>query len=119
MGDQIDTNIRRRPPRWLVAAVTTVTAWLVAFLVVMALLTVFREQLASLPVALRALVISGVLVTLMVNVVMPVLGGAVVRVLTGMMRRGHAREPGQPGGRGHQPQLQTSARPRTSQGNSQ
>jgi hypothetical protein len=86
MGDQIDTDNPRRPQRWLVAAVTTVTAWLVAFLVVMALLTLFREQLASLPVALRALVISGVLVTLMVNLVMPVLGGAVVRMLAGRTR---------------------------------
>ena len=82
MDDLVDTDSPRRPQRWLVAAVTTVIAWLVAFLVVMALLTLFREQLASLPVALRALVISGVLVTLMVNLVMPVLGGAVVRLLS-------------------------------------
>jgi antibiotic biosynthesis monooxygenase (ABM) superfamily enzyme len=86
MGDEIDTDNPRRPQRWLVAAVTTATAWLVAFLLVMALLTLFGDQLASLPVALRALVISGVLVTLMVNLVMPVLGGAVVLMLAGRTR---------------------------------
>jgi antibiotic biosynthesis monooxygenase (ABM) superfamily enzyme len=97
MDDQVDTETPRRPRRWLVAAVTTVTAWFVAFLVVMALLTLFRTQLASLPVALRALVISGVLVTLMVNLVMPVLGGAVVRMLAGRTRPRRASMPGKPG----------------------
>src|SRR4029453_9492535 len=108
MGDEIDTDNPRRPQRWLVAAVTTVTAWLVAFVVVMALLTLFREQLASLPVALRALVISGVLVTLMVNLVMPVLGGAGVRVLAGGIRPRLAGGPGQSGSRAQQPQQRTA-----------
>jgi hypothetical protein len=107
MGEQIDTDNPRRPQRWLVAAVTTVTAWLVAFVVVMALLTLFREQLASLPVALRALVISGVLVTLMVNLVMPALGGAVVRMLVSRTRPRLAGGPGQSGIRAPQPQLRT------------
>lgn len=107
MDDLVDTDSPRRPQRWLVAAVTTVTAWLVAFLVVMALLTLFREQLASLPVALRALVISGVLVTLMVNLVMPVLGGAVARTLAGGTRPRYAPGPGEPGVRAQQPQLRT------------
>jgi hypothetical protein len=39
------------------------------------------------PLALRALVISGVLVTLVVNLVMPVLGGAVVHMLAAGPRR--------------------------------
>jgi hypothetical protein len=108
VGEQIDTDNPRRPRRWLVAAVTTVTAWLVAFLVVMALLTLFREQLASLPVALRALVISGVLVTLMVNLVMPVLGGAVVRVLAGRTRPRLASGRGESGIRVQQPQQRTA-----------
>jgi antibiotic biosynthesis monooxygenase (ABM) superfamily enzyme len=60
---------------------TTLAAWLVAFLVVTALLTVFGDQLGALPLALRALVISGVLVALMVNVVMPVLSSALGRSL--------------------------------------
>ena len=68
-----------------------------AFLVVMALLTLFRTQLASLPVALRAMVISGVLVTLMVNFVMPVLGGAVVRMLARRTRPRLASAPREPG----------------------
>jgi hypothetical protein len=104
MSDQIDTETPHRPRRWLVAAVTTLPAWFVAFLVVMALLTLFRTQLASLPVELRALVISGVLVTLMVNVIMPVLGGAVVRMLAGRTwpRPAWRREPSI---RGQQSQL--------------
>jgi antibiotic biosynthesis monooxygenase (ABM) superfamily enzyme len=70
-----------RAPRWLAPVATTLGAWLVAFLVVTALLTVFGDELKSLPLTLRALVISGVLVALMVNVVMPVLGTAVARWL--------------------------------------
>jgi antibiotic biosynthesis monooxygenase (ABM) superfamily enzyme len=69
---------------------TTLGAWLVAFLVVTALLTVFGDELGSLPLALRALVISGVLVALMVNLVMPVLGAAVARWVAGPPRTGSA-----------------------------
>jgi antibiotic biosynthesis monooxygenase (ABM) superfamily enzyme len=61
---------------WPVRVATTLVAWLVAFVVVTSLLTLFGDELGSLPPALRALVISGVLVTLMVNLVMPVLGQA-------------------------------------------
>ena len=60
---------------------TTLAAWLVAFGVVTTLLTVFGDQLKALPLALRALVISGVLVALMVNLVMPALSVAVARRL--------------------------------------
>jgi antibiotic biosynthesis monooxygenase (ABM) superfamily enzyme len=73
-----------RAPRWLAPVATTLAAWLVAFLVVTALLTVIGDQLGSLPLALRALVISGVLVALMVNVVMPVLSSALGRSLAGL-----------------------------------
>jgi hypothetical protein len=72
-----------RAPRWLAPVATTLGAWLVAFLVVTALLTVFGDQLGSLSLTLRALVISGVLVALMVNLVMPVLSVAVARFLAG------------------------------------
>jgi antibiotic biosynthesis monooxygenase (ABM) superfamily enzyme len=51
----------------------------VAFVVATALLTLFGDELGSLPLALRALVISGVLVALMVNLVMPVLSVAIAR----------------------------------------
>ena len=66
---------RRAPvPRpWLVRLATTLTAWLVAWLVVVALLSLLGDELGSLPLALRALAISGVLVALMANLVMPVL----------------------------------------------
>jgi antibiotic biosynthesis monooxygenase (ABM) superfamily enzyme len=72
-----------RTPRWLAPLVTTLAAWLAAYLIVTALLTIFGEQLGSLPLALRALVISGVLVALMANVVMPVLSVAVARWVAG------------------------------------
>jgi antibiotic biosynthesis monooxygenase (ABM) superfamily enzyme len=65
---------RSAPPRWLVRLTTTLAAWLVAWLVVVALLSVVGDQLGSLPLALRALAISGVLVGLMANLVMPILG---------------------------------------------
>jgi antibiotic biosynthesis monooxygenase (ABM) superfamily enzyme len=72
------------PARRLLAAVArTFAAWLVAFLTVTTLFTLFGDQLGSLPLALRALVISGVLVALMVNLVMPVVGVAIARWLAG------------------------------------
>jgi antibiotic biosynthesis monooxygenase (ABM) superfamily enzyme len=72
-----------RARKWQAAVATTVAAWLVAFGVVTALLTVFGDELATLPLALRALLISGVLVGLMVNLVMPVLSVAVARWVRG------------------------------------
>jgi antibiotic biosynthesis monooxygenase (ABM) superfamily enzyme len=69
--------------RWLGPVAQTLAAWLVAFLTVTALLTLFGDELGSLPLALRALVISGVLVALMANLVMPVLSVAVARWLAG------------------------------------
>jgi len=69
-------------PRWLLAKLgATLGAWLVAFLTVMALLTLFGDELKSLPLALRALVISGVLVVLMANLVMPIVNRVVTRWL--------------------------------------
>jgi antibiotic biosynthesis monooxygenase (ABM) superfamily enzyme len=79
VGEQLDNPAR--VPRWLAPLATTLGAWLVAFLVVTALLTVFGDELGALPLALRALVISGVLVGLMVNLVMPVLSIAIARWL--------------------------------------
>ena len=67
--------------RWLVSVATTLGAWLFAFVLVTALITLFGDELASLPVPLRALLISGLLVALMVNLVMPVLSNAVARRL--------------------------------------
>jgi antibiotic biosynthesis monooxygenase (ABM) superfamily enzyme len=86
MRQQMEQIDRFRPHRWLAPVATTLGAWLVAFLVVTVLLTIVGDELGSLPLALRALVISGVLVALMVNVVMPVLGAAVARWLGGPPR---------------------------------
>jgi hypothetical protein len=69
--------------RRLALLLITLAAWLVAFLVVLALLTLLGDELKSLPLALRALVISGVVVSLMANLVMPVLNVAVARALGG------------------------------------
>jgi antibiotic biosynthesis monooxygenase (ABM) superfamily enzyme len=67
----------------------TLAAWLAAFAVVMALLAVFGDLLATLPMAARAAVISGVLVTVMVNLVMPRLAPLINR-WTGAPRPGTA-----------------------------
>jgi antibiotic biosynthesis monooxygenase (ABM) superfamily enzyme len=72
--------------RWPARLATTLAAWIAAFLIVMALLSVLRDELASLPLAIRALVISGVVVTAMTTVVMPVLSVAVGRWLTDSTR---------------------------------
>lgn len=95
MGENLDNSSRDRGR--LAPLVTTVAAWLVAFGVVTALLTLFGEELGSLPLALRALVISGVLVTFMVNLVMPILSVAVARWVRG------APQPRVPVGAGSRP----------------
>jgi len=79
--EHLDNPSPARP--WLAAVANTLGAWLVAFVVVTALLSLFGDELGSLPLALRALVISGLLVALMVNLVMPVLSVAVARWLAG------------------------------------
>jgi antibiotic biosynthesis monooxygenase (ABM) superfamily enzyme len=63
-------------PRVPARVVMTLAAWLVAFVTVTTLLELLGDQLASLPLPVRALVISGILVTLMANVVMPFLSSA-------------------------------------------
>jgi antibiotic biosynthesis monooxygenase (ABM) superfamily enzyme len=62
------------------ALVMTLTTWVLAFGIVTALLSLFGHELTSLPLAPRAAVISGVMVTLMVNVVMPRLRAVIARV---------------------------------------
>jgi hypothetical protein len=59
--------------------VTALLAWPIAFGLVLTLLTVFKQQLASMALAPRALVISAVLVSVMAIVVMPLLTVAVSR----------------------------------------
>jgi hypothetical protein len=78
-------QLRARDParRRLAMVLMTLGAWLVAFLVVLALLTLLGDELKSLPLALRALVISGVVVSLMANLVMPALNVALARALGG------------------------------------
>lgn len=76
-----ETGNPTRPRWWLVRAATTLAVWVVAFGVVTALLTLFRAELGSLPLALRALVLSGVLAALMANLVMPMLSVAAARWL--------------------------------------
>jgi antibiotic biosynthesis monooxygenase (ABM) superfamily enzyme len=93
-----------RAPRWLTPVATTLGAWLVAFLVVTALLTIFGDELQQMPLALRALLISGVLVALMVNLVMPVLSRVLARLLAGppgTRLRGTRRRTNSGGGASH------------------
>lgn len=74
---QVDNPSGARP--WLVRLATTLAAWLAAFLMVMALFALVGDELESRPLAVRALAVSGVLVILMLNLVMPILGPAVAR----------------------------------------
>jgi antibiotic biosynthesis monooxygenase (ABM) superfamily enzyme len=67
--------------RRLVRLVTTLAAWAVAYVVVLALLAVLGRQLAALPVAVRALLISGPMIAVMVNLVMPALNRIITRRL--------------------------------------
>jgi antibiotic biosynthesis monooxygenase (ABM) superfamily enzyme len=57
-----------------------VLAWLAALLIVIALFEVFGSELEDLPLALRALVISGVLVLSMTQVVIPLINRFLRRV---------------------------------------
>ena len=57
-----------------------VLAWLAAFLIVIALFAAFGPELEDLPLALRALVISGVLVLSMTQVVIPLINRFLLRV---------------------------------------
>jgi hypothetical protein len=51
--------------------VTTGMAWLVVYLLLLTLFSIFEDQLAALTLPVRLLVVSGVLVTVMANLVMP------------------------------------------------
>jgi hypothetical protein len=85
MRGQLITSALGRP--LLARLATTLAAWLVAFLLVLALLSVLGDELGSLPLAVRALVISGVVVTMMTGLVMPALNVAVGRWLARPTRR--------------------------------
>ncbi len=54
-----------------VKAALILLMWLAAFLIVMGLFVLFGEQLQSLPLPMRVLVFTGVLVVVMSQVVMP------------------------------------------------
>ena len=81
MDQHPDIDKPARAGRWRAQVTMTIAAWLIAFLIVFALSTFFKDQLASLPLPLRALVLSGILVALMVNLVMPLISAALVRRL--------------------------------------
>lgn len=79
--ERLDRRRRATVRRRLVPLVITLAAWMVAFVVVLVLLTVLGGPIAALPVALRALVLSGVVVVVMINLVMPVLSKTIMRWL--------------------------------------
>lgn len=57
--------------QWKIRIISTLMGWAVAFMIVYSILLVFGSQLRKLPQAVDALIISGILVTLMGNFVMP------------------------------------------------
>lgn len=93
MGERVDNRPEVR--QWRARLATMLAAWSAAFLLVLAILSFFGDELASLPLALRALVMSGVLMTVMSTVVMPALNVAVGRLLAD---RARAPSPGVPPG---------------------
>jgi antibiotic biosynthesis monooxygenase (ABM) superfamily enzyme len=66
-------------PSWRVSLALTLAAWMAAFAIVTALLSVFGQQLAALSLAVRALLISGVVVIAMTRLVQPALSAAADR----------------------------------------
>lgn len=91
MREQLDQPPRAR--RALGRVVMTLLAWLVAFLIVLALLAVFGHWVESIPYVLNALVFTGVLVPIMGNLVMPGLGRAVARWVSRPSPTSRRREP--------------------------
>lgn len=81
-------------PPWRIRLAMTVVAWLVAFGLVMTLLTILGR---ALPLAVRALAISGVLVTAMTYLVLPTLSAAARRWQAAMARTGAAGPSPSPG----------------------
>jgi uncharacterized membrane protein len=74
---------RAKTPPWRARLATTLAAWMAAFGVVMTLLSLLGDELGSLPLAIRALILSGAVVTIMTTVVMPTLEAVVRRRLAG------------------------------------
>jgi hypothetical protein len=69
--------------------VTTGMAWLVVYLLLLTLFSIFEDQLAALTLPVRLLVVSGVLVTVMANLVMPM----VIRIVGAWLGRRSNRRP--------------------------
>ena len=74
-------------PEWRVKLLMTLAAWLVAFAIVTTLLSIFGRQLAALPLAVRALVMSGVLVIVMTRIALPAFETAARRLGAGPNQR--------------------------------
>jgi antibiotic biosynthesis monooxygenase (ABM) superfamily enzyme len=71
-----------RTPRLVRRIVTTLLAWIGAYLVVNVVVLVGGRALATASPARQMLVISGTLVAVMVNVLMPLIAGVVARLST-------------------------------------
>src|SRR5262249_28593613 len=91
MDQQPDIDKPEHTRRWRAQAITTLAAWLIAFPVAVAVSAVFDNKFASLPRPLRALVLSGILVALMVNLVMPAISAVRTRRLSSSPDRNHRR----------------------------
>jgi antibiotic biosynthesis monooxygenase (ABM) superfamily enzyme len=67
---------------WHTRVATTLIAWAVAFGIVYIMLSLFGRQLESLPVALNALIFTGILVPVMGNLVMPIVSKFAAKHIT-------------------------------------
>jgi antibiotic biosynthesis monooxygenase (ABM) superfamily enzyme len=62
---------------------TTVIAWIIVYLLLMALFGIFEDRLAELELWLRLLIVSAVIVAVMANLVMPLVLRIVGRLVGG------------------------------------
>ena len=78
-----DTDGSTRGRSFTRRVTTTLVAWIAAYAVVTVVVAVGGSALAGAPRAVQTLVVSGTLVVVMVNLVMPAVGGLLGRLFAG------------------------------------
>lgn len=78
------TRLSQMKKTLMIRVITTLIGWAIAFAVVYTIFFFFGRELKSLPTAVVALIISGILVTIMGNFVMPFVGKKVAEYVEKM-----------------------------------
>jgi hypothetical protein len=76
------TNVERKGTTFARRVAITVAAWAAAYAVVNVVVMAGGSRLATAPRGVQTLVVSGTLVIVMVNLLMPAIGGLVGRLFT-------------------------------------